>query len=141
LFGIDVHDAFPVRRDPRRISRNSLGSGKRRQLLGNTQQGGSTGAGVVFKITSSGKLTVLFSFDTTHGADPVGPLVQGSDGNLYGIAQKGGTKNSGVVFKITTTGVLTVLQLDSEILHCTSNENYSSVFKTNLFSTATQYPN
>ena len=49
-------------------------------------------AGVVFKITASGKLSVVYNFDGTHGDGPVGPLVQGSDGNFYGTTSRGGTK-------------------------------------------------
>jgi uncharacterized repeat protein (TIGR03803 family) len=65
--------------------------------------------GTVFKITLSGKLTTLFSFDTTNGADPQGGLVQGADGNFYGTTEEGGTSNYGTVFKMTPKGKLTIL--------------------------------
>jgi uncharacterized repeat protein (TIGR03803 family) len=66
--------------------------------------------GTVFKITPSGKLTVLHYFDHTNGSNPfTNPLVQGSDGNFYGTTVLGGIQESGVIFKITTAGRFTVL--------------------------------
>jgi uncharacterized repeat protein (TIGR03803 family) len=65
--------------------------------------------GTIFKITLSGKLTTLFSFDTTNGANPQGGLVQGADGNFYGTTEEGGTSNYGTVFKMTPKGKLTIL--------------------------------
>jgi len=65
--------------------------------------------GTVFKITLSGKLTTLHSFDTTDGANPQGGLVQGTDGNFYGATEEGGTSNYGTVFKMTPKGKLTTL--------------------------------
>jgi uncharacterized repeat protein (TIGR03803 family) len=65
---------------------------------------------VVYKITPSGKLTVIHSFDGgTHGGQPSAPLVQGSDGNFYGTAACCGSIGGGVVFKITAAGQFTVL--------------------------------
>jgi uncharacterized repeat protein (TIGR03803 family) len=77
-------------------------------FYGTTASGGKSGYGVMYKITASGKLTVIYNFDGTHGGSPLSPLVQGSDGNFYGTA-RGGTKGGGVVFRITPTGKLTVL--------------------------------
>jgi uncharacterized repeat protein (TIGR03803 family) len=78
-------------------------------LYGTTYSGGNAGGyGTVFKVTTAGVQTVLYNFDSTHGANPFGPLVQGTDGNFYGVTYSGGS-GSGVVFKITSTGVLTVL--------------------------------
>ncbi len=79
-------------------------------FYGTTPSGGTSGQwGVVYKITASGKLTVIYNFDLTHGGQPFSPLVQGSDGNFYGTTSQGGTPGYGVVFKITTAGKLTVL--------------------------------
>lgn len=46
----------------------------------------------------------LFQFDVTHGASPMGPLIEGAEGNLYGTTYPPGT-----VFKITPAGKLTVI--------------------------------
>ncbi len=87
-------------------------------LYGTTALGGKTvtscyfssnTCGTVFKITTAGKLTTIYQFDQTHGAGPLGPVIQGTDGNFYGTTSAGGTNGRGVVFKLTSTGVITVL--------------------------------
>jgi len=86
-------------------------------LYGTAQLGGRStkcvgGCGTVFKITPSGALSVLYNFDELHGEVPLGPLMQGSDGNFYGTTTGGGTYGPhccGVIFKITPAGALTVL--------------------------------
>jgi uncharacterized repeat protein (TIGR03803 family) len=77
-------------------------------FYGTTGNGGPTGAGTVFKITSSGVLTLLYAFT---GNDGIGPsaLVQGSDGNFYGTTSGGGPNFNGTVFKLTPTGTMTIL--------------------------------
>jgi uncharacterized repeat protein (TIGR03803 family) len=88
-------------------------------FYGTTQNGGAnlfegSGAGTVFKITSSGKLTMLYSFCSqagcTDGRWPRAGLVQATDGNFYGTTCFGGAKGVGTVFKITPGGTLTTLQ-------------------------------
>jgi uncharacterized repeat protein (TIGR03803 family) len=66
--------------------------------------------GTVYKMTTSGKVTFLYDFIQSSGAGPVGPLVQGTDGNFYGTAAYGGDANGdGVVFKLTSSGKYTNL--------------------------------
>lgn len=81
-------------------------------LYGNTLFGGSGGGnygyGTVFKVDSSGKETVLYSF--TGGADgggPSGTLVRDPSGNLYGTTRAGGL-GYGTVFKLDPAGKETV---------------------------------
>jgi len=85
-------------------------------FYGTTQAGGQGiefPEGVVFKVTSSGKYTLLHTFCTvascTDGAQPYGALVQGNDGNLYGTTIYGGVNNLGTIFQITPKGKYTVL--------------------------------
>jgi uncharacterized repeat protein (TIGR03803 family) len=81
-------------------------------FYGTGTDGGSVGAGVVFKLTPEGALTTLSSFNNTNGSNPLGGLVQGSDGTLYGTTAFGGANLSlplGTIFKVTTNGVLTTL--------------------------------
>ncbi len=72
----------------------------------------------MFKITTTGTLTTLYSFcsqtNCTDGWGPVGGLIQGSDGNFYGTTAYGGTgvcgeSGCGTIFKITPSGNLTTL--------------------------------
>jgi uncharacterized repeat protein (TIGR03803 family) len=85
-----------------------------------TTNGGSTyNSGTVFTITSSGALTTLYSFCSQGGCSdgqyPVGPLIQGTDGNIYGTTHAGGNyaacdvDGCGTIFKITPGGKLTTL--------------------------------
>jgi uncharacterized repeat protein (TIGR03803 family) len=81
-------------------------------FYGTTVIGGTTcahGCGVVYKMTASGKLSVLHNFtgySTTNpdGTFPYGALVQGNDGNFYGITNAGGVFNLGTIFKISASG-------------------------------------
>jgi uncharacterized repeat protein (TIGR03803 family) len=76
---------------------------------GTTTSGGTNNFGEVYKITTSGKLTTLYSFDSTHGANPRAPLLQATDGSFYGTTYQGGTNNFGTVYKITRFGEFTSL--------------------------------
>jgi uncharacterized repeat protein (TIGR03803 family) len=84
-------------------------------FYGTTRQGGSGsacggfGCGTVFKITSSGTLTTLYSFDGVDGSYPITPLVQATDGTFYGTTDGGGGSGRGTIFKITASGTLTTL--------------------------------
>ena len=74
--------------------------------------GGTNGAGTVFKISTNGALTSLYSFTGGNdGGYPDAGLVQGSDGNFYGTTYYGGGRTTlrGTVFKISTNGALTSL--------------------------------
>jgi uncharacterized repeat protein (TIGR03803 family) len=52
------------------------------------------GCGTIFKMTPSGALTTLHSFDSTDGSDPSGGLVQATSGTLYGTTASGGTSQT-----------------------------------------------
>jgi uncharacterized repeat protein (TIGR03803 family) len=79
-------------------------------FYGTTTQEGTCGAcGTIYKITPSGKFTLLHQFDNTHGYAPYAPLVLGRDGNFYGTTAYGTAANAGVVFRITPSGRFTML--------------------------------
>jgi uncharacterized repeat protein (TIGR03803 family) len=84
-------------------------------FYGTTYNGGANGNyGTVFKLTSSGALTTLYSFCSqsgcADGANPGAALIQATDGNFYGTTQYGGANgNYGTIFKITPSGALATL--------------------------------
>jgi uncharacterized repeat protein (TIGR03803 family) len=73
-------------------------------LYGTTYVGGITnstcseGCGTIFKITTSGTLTTLYSFcsqnNCTDGRQPLEGLVQDTNGNFYGTTEFGGTSDA-----------------------------------------------
>ena len=76
-------------------------------FYGTTEYGGEYDDGTVFKMTPSGTVTTLLTFNFTNGMNPVSPLTHGSDGNLYGTTLYGGTNGGwGTIFSMTTNGVL-----------------------------------
>ena len=90
-------------------------------FYGTTYYGGSTcsssgiglGCGTVFKMTPSGLLTVLHSFNGTDGNVPTWVL-EGSDKNLYGTTFAGGSgslcsSGCGIIFRMTPAGKITTL--------------------------------
>jgi uncharacterized repeat protein (TIGR03803 family) len=78
-------------------------------LYSTSPAGGSGNLGTVFKITAGGAVSVIYSFDGTHGKVPYSGLTLAKDGNFYGTTSLGGSANIGVIFKITPTGTYTVL--------------------------------
>ncbi|MEO6803593.1 MAG: choice-of-anchor tandem repeat GloVer-containing protein [Granulicella sp.] len=80
-------------------------------LYGTCTVGGSGGIGTIFRITTDGILTVLFTFAPNssgwdvNGAQP-GALALGNDGNFYGVTGYGGDGTVGgpSFFRITPDG-------------------------------------
>ena len=77
--------------------------------------GGARSGGTVFRITSAGKLTTMYSFCGQVGCpnseQPYGTLIQATDGNFYGTTYYGGNgqQDFGTIFKITLADKLTTL--------------------------------
>jgi uncharacterized repeat protein (TIGR03803 family) len=89
---------------------------------------GGSGCGTAFKMTPSGKLTVLYNFcslsDCTDGSTPYTGLTLATDGNFYGTTSAGWTGcvagvNCGTVFKLTPSGTLTTLYSFCMQTNCT----------------------
>jgi uncharacterized repeat protein (TIGR03803 family) len=83
-------------------------------LYGSTYGGGTFGYGAVFKLSPTGKETVLYSFTGgADGASPEGGVIRDAKGNLYGTTSGGGEKHCqfgcGVVFRLNEAGKETVL--------------------------------
>jgi uncharacterized repeat protein (TIGR03803 family) len=80
-------------------------------IYGDTQMGGASNYGAVFKLDTNGTETLLHSFTGSDGKYPYPTLLRDVQGNLYGTTYSGGPVNpySGTVFKVDTSGTLTVL--------------------------------
>lgn len=83
----------------------------KRNLYSVTSQGGTSGEGVLYKLSPKGKLTVLHSFTagTTDGCYPYGTPAVDAHGNMYGGTGGCGTSNLGVVWKVSKNGTETIL--------------------------------
>jgi uncharacterized protein (TIGR03437 family) len=75
---------------------------------GNSPLGTGVADGTVFKISTAGTLTTLYSFcsvvqgndfECADGANP-DALIQGADGNLYGATDNGGAADQGTIFRL-----------------------------------------
>jgi uncharacterized repeat protein (TIGR03803 family) len=79
-------------------------------FYGTASAGGSSGAGVVFKMNKAGVVTALHNFaGGADGSNPQSSLLMDAKGNLYGTTFAGGTSGLGTVFKVTKAGKETVL--------------------------------
>jgi uncharacterized repeat protein (TIGR03803 family) len=89
---------------------SELTEGPDGNFYGTTYWGGTNYNGTIFRITTNGTFTALYSFSSTAGGT-YAPLLLGKDGNFYGTAQGiGGSGNgSGIIFQFTTNAVFTVL--------------------------------
>jgi uncharacterized repeat protein (TIGR03803 family) len=96
-------------------------------FYGTAIEGGINNMGTVFKITPEGALTTVHNFEGGHeGINPIGGLIQASDGELYGTTSNGGEGTAcfynggcGTVFKITMKGKLTTLYRFCSQANCT----------------------
>src|SRR5579872_567079 len=86
-------------------------------FYGTTWEGGTEDFGSIFKMTSTGTVTLLHSLNGgSDGGGLADPLIQATDGNLYGTANSDGevssgcTEGCGTIFKISTAGTFTVLE-------------------------------
>jgi len=111
----------------------ALTQGADGNFYGTTYEGGFSancifagGCGTVFKMTAAGKLTTIYNFcslaNCTDGDNPVGSLVQGSDGSFYGTTSGGGTHSGGTVFQVTPAGKLITLYSFCASANCSDGE-------------------
>ncbi|MGA2176283.1 MAG: choice-of-anchor tandem repeat GloVer-containing protein [Verrucomicrobiota bacterium] len=108
------------------------------KLYGTCTAGGTNGTGTIFRITTNGILTPLYSFTAqastypyynNDGASPR-TLVLGADGNFYGVAYDGGQNGSGTVFQFTQGGVLNPLysfNFVEDILEATNTDGAAPI--------------
>ncbi|HTQ54809.1 MAG TPA: choice-of-anchor tandem repeat GloVer-containing protein [Bryobacteraceae bacterium] len=82
------------------VTRDTAGN-----LYGTAALGGSSNAGVVYKIDFAGNYSVLYSFTNgPDGGQPYSAVSVDAAGNIYGTTSQGGAYNAGVVFKLDPAG-------------------------------------
>jgi len=67
-------------------------------LYGVTEAGGQYYDGTLFKVTTSGEFTRLYSFNGKNGNGPLAAPVQATNGLFYGTTELGGKNNAGTVY-------------------------------------------
>ncbi|MFZ3275387.1 MAG: choice-of-anchor tandem repeat GloVer-containing protein [Candidatus Sulfotelmatobacter sp.] len=128
-------------------------------LYGIADRGDSSDCGTVFRITTGGTLTTLFSFQyDDNGCHPDAGLALADNGDIYGSTTDAGSDGGGTVFRVTPAGALTtihgfnyalggnpntaVLQgTDGNLYGTTVNggpDGYGSIFKMTLGGTLTE---
>jgi len=105
----DLHDFNASAGDPYTFYESNLAQGRDGNFYAESNQGGTSGNGTVFKISPGGTPTIILSFDGTDGTNANGGMTLGTDGNLYGDTSNGGSSGNGITFKITSKGKETAL--------------------------------
>lgn len=114
LFNFSPNDGLPNAQFPGSLINDASGN-----LYGTASYGGVNSGGVVFKLDTSGKYTVLHSFcfrDCPGGSFPSG-LIRDASGILYGTTGEGGAGQysvqvyggGGTIFKLDAAGNYTIL--------------------------------
>ena len=79
-------------------------------LYGTTSNAVSERGGIVFKVSGTGKETVLYAFGGSSGESPLAGLIHDTAGNLYGTTSEGGSgAGNGTVFELAKAGQEAVL--------------------------------
>jgi uncharacterized repeat protein (TIGR03803 family) len=86
-----------------------LAQGRDGNLYGTGVNRGANTRGGVFRITPSGRETLLVSFPNSFTEGSCLGLTLGMDGNFYGTCFGGGAHNFGLFYRVTPAGVLTDL--------------------------------
>jgi uncharacterized repeat protein (TIGR03803 family) len=75
-------------------------------LYGVTEEGGKADGGILYKLSKTGKLTILHSFSggTTDGCNVLGTPFMDAAGNFYGTTSSCGTHMLGTVCEVGKTG-------------------------------------
>jgi uncharacterized repeat protein (TIGR03803 family) len=74
------------------------------RFYGTTTVGGIQGGGSIFRVTTNGALTVLYSFAGDLNAPRPERLVLGKDGDLYGTLELGGNAQMGSIYRLDSNG-------------------------------------
>jgi uncharacterized repeat protein (TIGR03803 family) len=80
---------------------------KKGNLYGTTGGGGANGQGTIFRLSTDGTETTLYSF--AAGDQTLGGVTRDKAGNFYGTTFQGGANGYGSVFKLAPNGTETML--------------------------------
>ncbi len=69
-------------------------------LYGTTPQGGTSNFGTIYKITTSGKESALYSFSGGSDGESPNAGLTNVGGTLYGTTEYGGVNNRGTIFAL-----------------------------------------
>ncbi len=63
----------------------------------------ASGSGAIFQVTPAGKFSIVYNFQNgADGGNPVGYLIEATDGNFYGATTTGGSgANTGTIYRLT----------------------------------------
>jgi uncharacterized repeat protein (TIGR03803 family) len=82
-------------------------------LYGAMSRGGALDAGTIFRISPAGAFEVIHTFTGgDDGGQPLGALMQATDGSFYGTASIGGPDGGGVVFRIKSLATEPIMTID-----------------------------
>ena len=91
-------------------------------LYGTTNGGGSSGYGTVFKLTSSGQETILYSFTNGGDGNSPNPITLDAADNIYGTSF-GGANGFGVAYKINANDVFNTLYSFCSLSDCADGDD------------------
>jgi uncharacterized repeat protein (TIGR03803 family) len=93
------------------VPQNGLFKAGNGKLYGNTSVGGVNGQGAIFDyVPSTNTLAKLVDFTVAGGSQPLGDLIQASNGLLYGTCSANGQFNKGSLYALNTgTNTFTLL--------------------------------
>lgn len=100
------------------------------KLYGMTRFGGANNRGVIFEFDLlSNDISIKVDFDgTNNGGNPIGTLLEASNGKLYGMTVSGGVNNLGVLFEydLVTENLTKLLDFDGS---ATGNSSVGSLIE------------
>ncbi len=88
----------------------------------------TSGCGNFYQLTLSGAMTPVLTFDQTNGGNPVGQIIQATDGLFYGVTITGGPNTycgngCGTAYSVSSTGSLTTLYSFCSLANCADGYN------------------
>jgi uncharacterized repeat protein (TIGR03803 family) len=83
------------------VPRDGLTLGSDGNFYSTTYYGGANNQGTIFRITPSGALHRLHSFNGTDGRYPIQHLFQATNGVFYGVTDDDGSSGDGTIFSLS----------------------------------------